>query len=121
MSDEQKISMKDFRMWLQGVEEMQPEDWVPDARQWARIREKIDSVDDGPVSVSPTSKPQSYPAYANHQPTPPAVPSGPSMMPPAPRASASPQTLNGPFANGSIPVRTPDVDTSGGKYESSFA
>ncbi len=40
-----KISLEQFRSWLQGVEDMQPDDWIPNAEQWKRIREKIDQVD----------------------------------------------------------------------------
>ena len=121
MSDEKKISMKEFRMWLQGVEEMQADDWVPDARQWQRIREKIDSVDDGqPVVQTPAvSAPvQQQPAQTFAPPLP-AVPAGPSMMPPPSRMAQGP--ASGPFAKGNTPVRTPDIDSSSGKYESSFA
>ena len=44
MSDEKDpslITVKEFKMWLQGVEEMQMDDWSPDQRLWAKIRAKI--------------------------------------------------------------------------------
>lgn len=44
------ISLKEFKMWLEGVEEMQADGWVPDARQWQRIRDKIDSIKEEQVS-----------------------------------------------------------------------
>ena len=31
----------EFMAWLEGVESMQPEDWVPNAEQWKLIREMI--------------------------------------------------------------------------------
>ena len=40
--DPSLITVKEFKMWLQGVEEMQPDGWSPDQRQWAKIRAKID-------------------------------------------------------------------------------
>jgi len=51
MSEDKKISVKEFRHWLEGVEEMQPEDWIPDARQWKRIREKFNEIDDTPSAA----------------------------------------------------------------------
>ena len=43
---EGKITVKEFRMWLQGVEEMQDSAWVPNPTQWARIREKINTIEE---------------------------------------------------------------------------
>lgn len=39
-----KITMAEFKAWLEGVEELQPEGWFPNAEQWKRIREKISTV-----------------------------------------------------------------------------
>lgn len=129
-----RITINDFRMWLEGVEEMQSENWVPDARQWQRIREKIDSIEDTPVQAPPRIPSGPIPrsaAFVQEQapiqpPAGPAVPAGPSLMSPnfAVGAPNSPAQLTGPFATNSqqIPVRTPNIDTAGGKpYESSFA
>lgn len=41
-----KISLKEFRAWLDGVEDLQPDDWAPTKDQWAKIRQQIDRVDD---------------------------------------------------------------------------
>lgn len=38
-------TFQDFLMWLQGVEDMQPDGWSPDQRQWEKIREKMRSID----------------------------------------------------------------------------
>lgn len=132
-----RITINDFRMWLEGVEEMQSEDWVPDARQWQRIREKIDSIEDTPrpapqqnfLPPRPTGARSATPEHFEpviQRPEGPAVPAGPSLMSPnfAVGAPNSPAQLTGPFATNSqqIPVRTPNIDTAGGKpYESSFA
>lgn len=35
------VSVSEFKHWLSGVEDMQAADWVPDAIQWKKIREKI--------------------------------------------------------------------------------
>jgi hypothetical protein len=128
MSEEKKITVKEFKMWLEGVEEMQTEDWIPDARQWARIREKIACISEGETPVQ-----QPSPAHAGmggsvqsgqvfQTPQLPARPAGPSMMPAAPRPTNL--QLQGPFANPEspqMPVRTPNIDTQGKPYESSFA
>jgi hypothetical protein len=44
MADEKTLTMNEFKMWLTGVEEMQPADWTPDASQWKKIREKLNLV-----------------------------------------------------------------------------
>lgn len=41
-----KISLKEFRAWLDGVEDLQPDDWAPTKDQWAKIRQQIDRIDD---------------------------------------------------------------------------
>ena len=38
------ITLIEFRAWLEGVEELQPASWHPDATQWKLIRSKIDSI-----------------------------------------------------------------------------
>ncbi len=125
MSEQKIITVKEFKMWLEGVEEMQEENWTPDARQWTRIREKINNiaeVDGGPTYSLPP-RPQAVreveqPVY--NQPALRAIPAGPSMMPPR---MVAPSQLRGPIATGSgqTPVKTPDVDTQSKPYESSFA
>jgi len=41
---EKPITLRDFRAWLQGVEDMQEEEWTPTAEQWKRIRHKINLI-----------------------------------------------------------------------------
>lgn len=43
------LTSKEFNLWLQGVEEMQPSNWVPDERQWRIIRAKLQQLIDTPV------------------------------------------------------------------------
>jgi len=40
-----KISMSEFKAWLDGVEEMQPSGWVPNSEQWRTIRDKIETIE----------------------------------------------------------------------------
>lgn len=39
-----RISLLEFRAWLEGVEELQPKDWAPNLEQWKLIRAKIDAI-----------------------------------------------------------------------------
>lgn len=41
----ERISLRDFKSWLAGVEDMQPDNWSPTPEQWKRIRDKIDAID----------------------------------------------------------------------------
>ena len=125
MSDEKKITVKEFRMWLEGVEEMQEADWTPTPSQWSRIREKINTItDEAPQQTytQPTFRAGPSMAAPTMNPNMPAVPAGPSMLggvaPAMPVAPQAPQ--HGLFGAGGK-VKTPDIDTQGKPYESSFA
>ena len=90
MADETQtttITIKEFRMWLQGVEEMQDAAWVPSPTQWQRIREKIDTIRDevpqagqvGNQSLQHIAPPVSIPG--NEYPVQMATPSLLSLVP----------------------------------------
>lgn len=117
--DNKKITLEQFRAWLEGVEEMQEEGWAPDVRQWTKIRSRIDNIESTPVQ-------QAVPQQVMHAPqpfTPPASSAFDQVKPqstPAPRVDMS---SNAPIANdpsGKMPVKTPDIDTTTGEYESAF-
>lgn len=59
MSDDKiTVSVNEFKNWLEGVLDMMPKDWVPDAEQWGKVRNKIDQLDDSPViEVVPVVEP----------------------------------------------------------------
>lgn len=40
------MNFREFQIWLQGVEQMQEQGWVPNASQWHVIRTKIQEVVD---------------------------------------------------------------------------
>lgn len=40
----EEISFTEFKAWLQGVEEMQEDDWAPNHIQWKKIKEKLSQV-----------------------------------------------------------------------------
>ncbi len=139
MSTEQKpITVSEFKSWLQGIRDMLGQDWVPTAEQWKRICEKIDMLKDTPqqavqpavtysrpitmeMSQPPISTPNALPA----RPAGPSSLAAPPMMPQLPQMVSSPggmPVLKGPFTadNPASPVKTPTIDTSNGKYDSSF-
>lgn len=64
MTDTKQISFTEFLMWLQGVEDMQEEGWVPNPTQWKRIRAKLNTVDD----TSPVQELQPYPQQYQYPP-----------------------------------------------------
>lgn len=106
------VSLRDFRSWLAGVEEMQDTDWHPTAEQWRRIRAKIDLIKEEPLVVSkqPTmtsTSTVSVPSSTFERVSPPAAPV--RMSSTAPMATSDGQT-----------VRTPS-DTTGAPYKTSFA
>lgn len=130
MSEEQTtLTIKEFKMWLRGVEEMQPEGWSPSQQQWTRIREKIDSI----TETAPTSQPQPQQqqqqvVYRDPIPQAPVYPQqvvhaqpgltqqrGPTYSAPAPN-----NPLFGNADTPAIAVKTPNVDTSAGGYEPAF-
>ena len=125
---EKKLTVKEFKYWLEGVEEMQDEGWYPDPRQWKRIREKIGLLDEaasmmtevqaaGLTSIAPGI--MAFPPNVN-----PNNPLERMNIDPAnfPQPTARPPG-NGPFLNDdtSKPAKTPNIDTGPGKpYASSF-
>lgn len=52
------ITIKEFKMWLMGVEEMQSPDWTPDHNQWKVIRAKINLIDTNEAPVPVDSRPR---------------------------------------------------------------
>lgn len=123
---EKQLTVKEFKMWLDGVREMQPDGWVPDARQWTRILEKIDDIQDvAPNTPRHTNYNQpNYPVdnrmvIQPEQPQPMQFSSAPSGL-----GGAAPVMMNtaAPIATGNehIPVRTPNIDTSSGSYDPAF-
>lgn len=139
MADQKQksISINDFKMWLEGVEEMQPEDWVPNEHQWKLIRAKLALVDGAPkapqVATMPPNMAMVFPPLDTSPPAPPGagsavpVPSNLNVVTaprPASRPATTPAGLPVMLATGQTdaPVKTPNIDTSGGKgYGTPFA
>ena len=130
------ITVKEFRYWLEGVEEMQDSAWVPNPVQWRRIRDKINDIEEvhqspQPIAITAATHPTAM-AMGNEgtvryatpglvaEPASNNVP-GPYPMP---TRMAAPPANGVLFANADTPqspVRTPSIDTSNGTYNSSFA
>lgn len=69
----QNITLDQFRSWLQGVEDMQTDDWAPTSEQWRVIREKIDLIvgpDESMVAAVPQRNMNQYPTQLPPQPIP---------------------------------------------------
>lgn len=114
------ITIKEFKMWLQGVEEMQDTGWTPNATQWQRIRDKISQIAEEQVVVGSTG-PVLYRGADSMIPRP-----GPSVQPAHPSALEMPEQPRSaagvPVATGSgTAVKTPDIDTSRAGYKTPFA
>lgn len=132
-----KVTLKEFRAWLEGVEELQPKEWSPTAEQWKLIRAKIDSiveetskvVQHAPVKeevrnsppVAGQRPPAPPPGESNLPPGVPAFPEVPSNIPAeAANITVSPEAarLMNPASDGK--TKTPEIDTSDGNFNSPF-
>lgn len=124
----QKQTLKEFRAWLQGVEELQADNWAPNREQWQLIRAKIDGIVEEKQIVEKIVQPATP-----VQPAMPAAvpPQGMTSMitPPPPTGGFPPadvemtpaaRAMLDPSINGGK-VKTPDMDTSDGNVESPFA
>jgi len=118
-----KITLSEFRAWLEGVEELQLDDWSPTNDQWALIRNKINNIIEEVIEVETMVE----------LPTPPVIPLMPSRLvpshvPPAtvqapqyvpmPSSISAPAPMLTPGADGKLP--TPNIDSSDGQYDSGF-
>lgn len=118
-----KITLNEFRCWLEGVEELQSEDWTPTKIQWQLIRNKINAIKEPESQVVYQQVQQQAPAN-NYYP----AQSLQSNIPPAPEVPSSiPAGPTVPMSNEAKQVfnrqksKTPDVDTSQGEYNSIFS
>jgi hypothetical protein len=122
----QKQTLKEFRAWLQGVEELQSEDWSPNCDQWKLIRDKIDGIIEEKQIIEKVVQAAPAGAPGFRPPMPP--PAAPSLIPPplpggvphgdVQMAPAAQQMLS---PSGGAKAKTPDIDTSDGNVSSSFA
>lgn len=99
----QKKTYNEFLAWLEGVESMQSDAWVPDEHQWKTIRDMLNNVKPDRVEVNKPVKvatqveqKQTFLRTANNRaPAPlhqtvPIQPGGPTLAPPASSFDAPP-------------------------------
>lgn len=140
------VTIRDFKSMIVGMDMIMGDDWTPDAKQWKRIRAKIDALIETadhsrPAGVlsSPASPTASPPTHTHSTSTDallkgfPEVPSsipgdvpvgepgpaGPSALAPPPVMPSPAMPSNAPVADGREKVKTPDIDTSKG-YKSGY-
>lgn len=128
------ISLDKFRAWLEGVEEMQAENWCPSIEQWTKIREKIDSIQD--IPDHPIPRPTAAPMNGYQPPMP--IPNQPQFngesqfdQVPTKRAprqqqmTTLPSEIHQPITDG-VPTQLEpgsgpqDIDSSDGNYTTNF-
>lgn len=119
-----QITLKEFKAWLQGVEELQSDDWHPTKEQWQKIRDKIDTIvepEPNNQASSTVQQPQPAPAVPQQQTPPP--PMEQVDTPPTPPPSASgggvPTPTGPPVGNSNLaaagppPQQVPQQGSSG--------
>lgn len=116
-----KITLENFISWLEGVEEMQPGGWSPNKEQWNLIRNKI-AVIEPDVVETVIERVVEKPIQVKTQP----VQQPASQLQPPQHSSipvTKPSEIRMPYLMATSPeqkTKTPDIDTSDGKYESPF-
>jgi hypothetical protein len=126
---EKKTTVRDLKTFIEAVEFASDTDsWVPSARQWAKIRSMIESLEEvaAPQAAHQTvaAPSQQYipPTYQPQIPVMPAMPVGPSGLTAARPAPSMAPTGGMPLSMGQGgAVRAPDIDTSNGQYNSLYA
>lgn len=118
-TENKKITVRELQTFIEAVEfAADTDDWIPSERQWKRIRSMIDNlVEEAPRQTR--SDPYPLPA-----PAPMPAPDRPVMMAPGGLGGRAPAPAPSPALASSspgIPVKTPDIDTSAGPYNSGFA
>lgn len=123
------ITISELRTFIEAVEfaSEQEQGWVPNARQWARIREMIFNLEAEPAMPVRTYEyaqqmvPPMPPVMYEREPMPATLPSV-AAFPAGPAALPAIAPRHPPVASPSFTTpRTPDIDTSNGQYTSSFA
>lgn len=109
------VTLNEFRAWLSGVEEMQPDDWHPDLGQWRIIREKIDCVIGNSSTIREQHNEDNNAEQQNERQVRPVRFERSALMDAIPNNPAPAFAVD---AKGAI--KTPVIDTSNGNYASSL-
>ena len=119
MSNTTKTTIATLKTFIEAVEFVADTDeWIPNARQWHKIRDMIYSLNDDP-QPQPQPAPVQY-ATAWQPPQP-----GPAVGWDVPQPVRQTTGLSSSIVGGpSVPMlnstKTPDVDTSNGQYQPAF-
>lgn len=115
---EKSVNIVQLKAFIEAVEfAADTDNWIPSERQWRRIRDMIERLEETTPAPQAVQMPPIQPPVTQMAP-----PGLGGMMPPIHTMPVAPQQLPGPFAMGSphVPVRSPDIDTSNGQYVSAF-
>lgn len=128
------MSLSEFKAKIEGIEMFQGDDWCPTKEQWDLIRKMIGYIEEEEVEPEVVYRqvPTQQPMYPQPQPQP--MPVAQQPMPPVHRPVAESALPDVDLSNMeevarvAVPVaqtdqqtvRTPDIDTSGGDYNSPF-
>lgn len=124
-TENKKISVKELQTFIEAVEfASDTEEWIPSARQWKRIRQMIDNLENE-VPLPQQAVQHKVESVARYRDQDRPVMMAPAGMPPPtfagmPTPSHLPPTFGTPHTPG-VPTKTPDIDTSTGGYNSTFA
>lgn len=67
MDSKKTVSVSEFKNWLTGVLDFQPDNWTPNLEQWKKILDKIQSLEElsapetKQVDVKPVTQPKTRP------------------------------------------------------------
>jgi hypothetical protein len=114
VSRKKEISLIEFRAWLEGVEELQPSDWAPDATQWKLIRDKINKVVESTTPPPAPEVPIMQSEFNTNGVT--MAPEVSGGVPSLPIVVVPPESASA-FGTERTPSKTPNV---GGDYQSTF-
>lgn len=121
-----KQTLNEFQSWLQGIIEIQPEGWTPDAAQWKMIYERIINIKEPEPEKVVEQQPQQIMPYIPQQPVhmppggmPPPPGPVPPVMPEVEMTEAAKRALAGGTPENPAPTATPVVSEDG-NIQSSF-
>jgi hypothetical protein len=114
-----KITISEFKSWLEGITDLQGDDWSPDAKQWVKIKTKLFSIEgfDVPVARQITmlvERALSQIRWQNFTPQQPANYDWRQEQPIGGPANAPPAGQPNPGQPLALPVGQPPVMTPGG-------
>lgn len=126
-----KQTLAEFRAWLSGVEELQPDDWAPSAEQWKLIRDKIGGIVEPKPPAPANQNFNVQPVQGNpYQMTAAHIPPPPPPVEGVPRGQVVEQPVAAPQQSVTLKpaphidiagAAKPNLDTTDGNYNSGFS